>query len=227
MPSIDLVWTGVAFVLTLLVFSYLLGDNPLFRIVSYLFVGVTAGYTAVLLVDQVLIPRVFLPLIFGTTPERLLLVVPLVLGILLALRSFPRLDKVTTVPLGYLVGAGAAVMVGGAVTGTLFGQINGAANVFDFQVGTVMTRNPLVQLVEGIILTLGTITTLTYFQFGARVKTGQPVQRAGLVEALARIGQFFLAVTLGALFAGVFAAALTALIDRLDFIVDTIFKWIA
>jgi energy-converting hydrogenase Eha subunit A len=39
-----------------------------------------------------------------------------------------------------------------------------------------------------------------------------------LVNLLAVIGQVFIAVTLGALFAGVFSAALTALIERLDFL---------
>jgi hypothetical protein len=39
-----------------------------------------------------------------------------------------------------------------------------------------------------------------------------------VVELLARIGQIFIAITLGALFAGIFAASITALIERLDFI---------
>jgi len=46
------------------------------------------------------------------------------------------------------------------------------------------------------------------------------------MEFTAGVGQVFLAVTLGALFAGVFATALAALIDRADFLfraVQTLF----
>ena len=39
-----------------------------------------------------------------------------------------------------------------------------------------------------------------------------------LIEVLSKIGEVFIAITLGALFAGVYLAALAALIDRLDFI---------
>ena len=37
----------VGFILTLLVFSYLLGDNPLYRIAIHLLVGTSAAYAAV------------------------------------------------------------------------------------------------------------------------------------------------------------------------------------
>jgi hypothetical protein len=49
MQPVDLIWTIVGFILTLMVFSYLFGDNPLFRLVTYLFVGVSAGFAAVMI----------------------------------------------------------------------------------------------------------------------------------------------------------------------------------
>jgi hypothetical protein len=36
------------------------------------------------------------------------------------------------------------------------------------------------------------------------------------------VGQVFIAITLGAIFAGVFASALAALIERLSFLVSTV-----
>ncbi len=38
------------------------------------------------------------------------------------------------------------------------------------------------------------------------------------MEGLALVGQIFIAITLGVIFAGVFSASLTALIERLHFI---------
>ena len=43
--SVDLIGMFFAAVLTIMVLSYMIGDNVLFRIATYLFVGVASGYT--------------------------------------------------------------------------------------------------------------------------------------------------------------------------------------
>ena len=48
----------VAIVLTLMVLSRIAGDNPLFRIAQYLFVGVSLGLAFVVAYHQVLVPAV-------------------------------------------------------------------------------------------------------------------------------------------------------------------------
>lgn len=214
MPSVDLTWTLISFVLTLFIFSYLFGDNPLFRLASYLFVGVAAGYAAVLVLFQVILPRLVWPLLENPLGQPLLYV-PFLLGLMLLMRIFPRMSWLGRPSMGYLVGAGAAVMTGGAVMGTLLGQAGGAVAAFDFTGG----RNPIFQLAEGLVLLAGTVCSLVYFQFTAPA----PGRRSGWVEGLSKAGEIFIAITLGALFAGAFAAALTALIDRLDFLIETLF----
>jgi uncharacterized membrane protein len=62
---------------------------------------------------------------------------------------------------------------------------------------------------------VGTIATLAYFHFGASRKDDGSVKRNGLIEAFAWVGKLFVALTLGVLFAGVYAAALSALIERI------------
>jgi len=217
MANPDWLWTLAGFILTLMVFSYLFGDNPLFRLAAYLIVGVTAGYLVIITFDQVLLPRMITPLSQDLTGQPLLLV-PLLLGTMLFTRISPRLSGLSKLPLAILAGSGAAVLVGGAVNGTLFNQFNAAVNVFNFS----PARNPYLQLVEGLVMLLGTICTMVYFQFSAKARSGQPARRSAVVEGLAKIGQVFVAITLGALFAGVFSTALAALIDRLDFLIDTI-----
>ncbi|NIV32980.1 MAG: hypothetical protein GWN58_27110, partial [Anaerolineae bacterium] len=66
-------------VLTLLIFSYLLGDNPLYRLALHLFVGTLLGYSFGVVLRDVLRNMVLAQL--STDP--LAVVVPLVLGILL------------------------------------------------------------------------------------------------------------------------------------------------
>jgi hypothetical protein len=210
----DVIWTLVGFFLTLLVFSYIFGDNPLFRFTSYLFVGVAAGYLAVLVIYQVLLPRLVYPLLDGSW----IVIVPLVLCILLLTKFVPRLARVGSLPMAYLVGAGAAVMIGGAVMGTLLGQIQASIGIFDLRTSS----NPPMQFLEGAFLLIGTISTLLYFHFGAVPNVEGTPKRSPLIEFAAKIGQIFIAITLGALFAGVLSATITALVERMDFLRNAI-----
>jgi len=212
--SADLIWTIVAFVLTLMIFSYILGDNLMFRIATYLFVGVSAGYTATMLLYQVILPRLFWPALQGGL---LMVLVPLILSVFLIAKLFPRFSSLGNIPMGYVVGVAAAVVIGGAVLGTLFGQGQASINMFSLS-APIASPQGMVQVLGAVFILIGTICTLAYFNFGAVARPNQPPHRTPVVELLARIGQIFIAITLGALFAGIFAASITALIERLDFI---------
>ena len=215
MPAIlshDVIFGFISFLLTLMILSYLIGDNPAFRLVVYIFVGVSAGYVAAVVWWQVLYPKVFLPLLTGSFVERLLALVPLIFGVLLLMKLSARTAWLGNVSVAFLVGVGAAVAVGGAVLGTLIPQTQASFNVFN-PAGT--GDSLLARLFFGAIMLVGTITTLIYFQFGAKATAGGP-QRSRLVIWLGWVGQVFIAITLGVLFAGVFAASLTALIERLN-----------
>jgi hypothetical protein len=111
------------------------------------------------------------------------------------------------------------VAVGGALTGTLLPQI----------AATAVSLSPVRQSPGGVVLDLegalsnaivlvGTVTTLAYFHFGARPRAGEAPARPVWVVPFARVGEIFLAVAFGALYAGALAASLTALIDRTVFL---------
>ncbi len=215
--SSELIWTVVSFILTLMVFSYLFGDNPVFRFVSALFIGATAGYFAVILVFQVILPRLVVPLMSGS----LITLIPLGLSGLLLLKLSPRLSKFGNVPMAFLVGIGAAVVIGGAVLGTLFGQLKGA--IAPFKGMTLAADGSALPLIlEASFLLLGTVATLVYFNFSAKNKPKGDPKRGWLGTLFAWIGQFFIAITLGAVFAGVLTTAITALIERSEFIIQAL-----
>jgi hypothetical protein len=69
---------------------------------------------------------------------------------------------------------------------------------------------------SGVLVLSGVIGTLAYFHFGARQKLDGTVKRNFVVEILTLIGRVYIAITFGVLFAGVYMAALTALIGRMD-----------
>jgi len=212
-------FTGViSFLFTLLIFSYVLGDNPLFRIAVYIFIGVSAGYIAVVAWWQVVMPRLVYPFMSaissGTLLQVVLILVPL-LGALMLL-VFPHVTGLGRIPMAFLVGVGAAVTIAGAVIGTIIPQIQGTINAFDMGV----TRAQNIGFVEAVsnatIILAGTVLTLSYFHFSARQKADGSMHRLGAIEAMAWGGRVFIGIALGAVFAGVYAAALTALIERIS-----------
>ena len=56
---VDIIGAIIAFVLTLLVFSYMIGDNVAFRLGVHIFIGVSAGYTGGVVFHSVLRPPSF------------------------------------------------------------------------------------------------------------------------------------------------------------------------
>ena len=220
--SADMIGFAISFLLTLLVFSYLIGDNPLFRLAINLFVGVTTGYAAVVAFYSVIMPRLFLPIRGGMGPdEQILSLVPLALGALMLLKLSPGMAKWGNFAMAYLVGVGAASAIGGAIIGTLFPQAGASINLFDRQAAAAAAGpNFWIQLVNGSLLLVGTIATLSYFHFSTRARADQPSERPAWMEGLARLGQIFIAIAFGTLFAGVYAASMAALVERLRFAVD-------
>lgn len=207
MNTMDLIWAVLGFVLSLMIFSYLAGDNPLFRFGVSLFIGVSAGYAAVILLFQVIYPRLVYPLLAGSTLERSFTLIPLALSALLFFKPSRNLSALGNIPMALLVGAAAAFAIGGAVLGTILPQSFSTINFFDRKaVGN--------NLVEGAFILVGTVTTLMYFYFSAKYENGKPIRRVGWIEAIAKIGQVFLFITLGSIYAGVYITAITSLVDR-------------
>jgi len=223
----DFAWSLAGFLLTVMVFSYLIGDNIFFRLASALFVGLTAGYLAVLVIHHILGPYLWTPLVSGSWAARLWTLVPLVLIGLLGLSQFARFSKLGSIPLAFLAGVIAAVTVVGAVFGTLIPQ--SAALIIPFDLGAWRGPGNWLKAVDALTMLLGTVATLSFFHFGRRKPDhpGEAVnQRPKVVEALSKVGQVFIGISLGAIFAGVFSSALLALINRIAFIGQFIARWI-
>ncbi len=211
--TVDLFTSLVAFLITVMIFTYLVGDNPAFRIAVNVFVGVAAGYVAAVAWWQVLLPRLLLPLLGGPTQSPAIVAVPLLLSGMLLMKAWPPFARLGAPAMGLLVGVASAVAIAGAIQGTLGPQLTATVNSMD-----AARSGNLERLIDGGFVLLGLIASLVYFQFSARVQKDGSVGRPRLVELLAAVGGIFIAVTLGVLFAGVYSAALTALIERLHFI---------
>lgn len=209
----------LGFVLSLMVLSYLLGDNPLFRFAAHLLVGVAAGSIGCIALLQVIWPRLLKPLLFGLPEERLLALPPFLLSLLLLSRAAPRWHGFGGPVLAFLSGVGAATVVGGALSGTLFPQSMATINLFDSQ-AIQSSGKPLgLALLDGAIFLVGTVSALMYFHYHTRAA------RPAWLQVLSWPGQLVMAIALGAIFAGVLMASLSALVERLGALLDFL-NWV-
>jgi hypothetical protein len=216
MPDIEIISGAIGFLLTLMIFSYLIGDNPLFRIAVYIFIGVSSGYAATVIWHYILVPKLIQPIV----ALDLLVVFPLILSFLVFTKIFPRLS-IGNFAMALLVGVGAAAAIGGALLGTIIPQFQASIDIFDVR-SAGGGLDAASRLLEGGVMLVGTVFTLASFHFSAgRAADGTP-KRNSIIEGAAWVGRIFIAITFGVLFAGVYMAALTAMIERLSSIIDFI-----
>jgi hypothetical protein len=220
--SADLFGGLLAWVLTLMVLSFLIRDNPLFRVATYLFVGVASGYAGAIAWHNVLEPALIDPVI-TRGPGALLdvtLIVPWVLLLLLLFKLSPATSRLGSVSTALLVGVGAGVVVGGAITGTLIPQsVAAMATLSPAAVTPTTGETGLERSFSVLVLLVGTVSTLVYFQFTARKTATGEAQRAAVVNIAAWVGRLFIAVTFGVMYAGVLMATLVILSERIQFLV--------
>ena len=243
--TIGTVGTLVAFVLTLMVYCYLGKDIPflhaVYRVAASLFVGVALGYGVVVAWHSVLVPRLLLRLEGG----QWWYLAPLALCLLLltkvyrarrsqgAGRAWSVLGHVT---LAFLFGVGAALAVGGSLVGTVIPQVQAAfVSLHPRHYAGLAAQEgglPAVYVSNAVLVTVGTISTLLYFTFTAGTGEGRAAARPsaagrgrlldGVVHVARGFGRVFLMFTLGALFAMTALSFLSVLVERVRFIVETL-----
>lgn len=213
----ETVGTWVAALLTLAVFSYLIGNNGAFRLAEHLFVGVAAGYAAALSWTQVLWPR--LELLLREPNTYWYYGVFFVLGLLLLTRGVRSISVLANLPLGVLFGVGAALALGGALTGSLMPQMRASiisispADHADGAVGWAYA-------IDALLVMVGTLAVLWAFQFTIRRREGASAALSWLPSLGRGLGRSLIMITFGALVAGFVYAFFSILIGRVDFLLD-------
>jgi hypothetical protein len=207
----------VAGLLTLMVFSYLLGANPLWRIAQSLLVGVSVGYVTLLVLTQVIAPqvgRIIQPPEGAPDTERWLAVVPVALGLLLLLRIAVPGAWPASLGLNLVVVVGAALALGGALAGILVPQTLDTMRLLYFSDDPAA----IAALVGNIVLVLGVICALVYFAFAARANG----QRPRVVREVSVVGRWVLVIAFGAILGSLASTFYCALIEGLVLLVGLV-----
>jgi hypothetical protein len=206
----ELLGTWVAALLTLMVFSYLVSDNPLYRLAEHLFVGSALGYAIVVAIQDVLLPR--LSTLARDPVASWYLLIPLLLGLLLLAKGRVSTAWLGNISVGFVFGVGAALAIGGALVGSLFYQVR------DTMLPLLPGKGDGGSVIDNLILIVGTLGSLAYFYFtagGEREATGL---RGGALRLGSIVGKWFIMITLGALFANAVMARVSLLVGRLQFL---------
>src|SRR5512141_1791773 len=99
----DFIGLIVGFLLTVLVFTYIFGDNPFFRLIMSIFVGVAAGFAIVVTSYNVFWNQIARPLINDPAASSLRILPPLLLGLWLLLKMFPRFSPMANPAMAFFV----------------------------------------------------------------------------------------------------------------------------
>ena len=219
----------VAAGLTLIMYSFLYRDNPLFKIAENLYVGVSLGYATVMGWREALRPEVFDPLFRAPTSTVLYDTllhrsVPIILGILLVTRLSRKYGWLSRYSFGMLIGWGSGMGIAITTHTFILKQLETAIGPFQGAgqppPGIVpfswpwMTAVALPILLAGIVM-IGTVAVLWYFFFSVEHK------RAG--GALSKLGILFLMVSFGASFGYTVMGRVSLLIGRVQFL---LFEWL-
>jgi hypothetical protein len=190
-------WVGA--LATIAVWSYLVGERTVFRLLQLLLAGLATGYLALLAIREVLIPRLIVPLAADPAHNPLLL---LALAACLVLGAAAWLPPRLVAPLaGLVVGASAAFALGGAVVGTILPQLGA---------GLVGRGSGGSGLANGLLALVITILVLVAFLRGG--SQGRLTARASAV------GRWLLVGGIGAWLGFLVVTRLALLVDRIGFL---------
>jgi hypothetical protein len=208
----ETVGTWLAALLTLFILSFLYKDNPLYKFAEHLFVGVSAAYWVVFNIFNILIPNLYMPLVMQT---QLLYIIPLILGVMMLMRLFPRVGWVSRWPLAFIVGTYSGYYLITYLQSNAVDQVRATLLQFiQIESWKAFFSNPgLITFLNAVaipVVVVGVITGIIYFFFSKEHK--------GVFGGLAKTGVWFLMIAFGASFGYTVMARISLLIGRLYFL---------
>ena len=200
--------TWVAAILTIGIFSFLWKDNPFYKFCEHLFVGVSVGYTISLTWYNSVYPDLFDPLFLQpfsvvSLGRKLLLIIPLILGLCYFCRFIPKVSWLIRFPMAFVLGWGSGVVIPAMLQ----------TNVLKQMQGTFLTPGIFARwdtLLWAIISFVGIVCSVLYFFFSKEHK--------GALKLASETGIVFLMVGFGASFGYTVMARMSLLIGRFQFI---------
>jgi hypothetical protein len=205
-PTQTLIGAWVAVGLTLFIFSFLYKDNPLFRLGEHLYVGISVGYSVVVVWYTVFIRLIWDEIVKSNYEP----FIPVVIGLLIWTRFIPKIAWLSRLAFAFVVGFGSGVTIPRTVSSTILKQIEDTVNpLVMMTAGGISLNLDLANPQSGIntiVLLIGVVSVLFYFFFS--------VEHSGAGYVAARTGVYFLMIGFGAAFGYTVMSRMSLLIGR-------------
>ncbi|MFQ6008065.1 MAG: hypothetical protein ACE5K8_03850 [Candidatus Zixiibacteriota bacterium] len=191
--------TIIAGLLTLAILSFLYRDNPIYKMAESLLIGVSIGYTLVIVWSSTLVDLLFQPLFVD---GRFALLIPLVLGLLMFGRFFPKTTSLSRIPIAVMIGSGAGIAIPVMLEARTLKQMSAT-------VVPLVTESGVPDF-SAIVVVVGVLTTLSYFYFSREHKRA--------LGQSAKIGTYFLMIFFCATFGYTVMSRMSTFIGRMEFL---------
>jgi len=197
----------IAGLLTLGTFSFLWKDNPVYKFVEHLFIGVSAGYLFMYDLNNNLIPNAINP-VFVNDERDYWIVIPIILGLLMLTRLIPSITWISRFSIAFSVGLSVGMAMMMRLESDVMVQIGATLGPFakmGFSNETVALAS-----INTILIFIGVMAGLVYFFFSK--------EHTGTYGKVAKLGIWTLMITFGAAFGYTVMARISLLIARVDFL---------
>ncbi len=164
-----------------------------------LLIGVSIGYTLVIVWSTTLVDILFEPLF---SESKLALIIPFVLGLLMFSRFHHRTASLSKIPIAVLIGSGAGVAIPVMLEARTLKQMS--ATVMPLISGSGWPD------ISALVVMVGVVCTLTYFYFSREHK--------GVLGKSARLGTYFLMIFFGTTFGFTVMSRMSTFIGRMEFL---------
>lgn len=220
-------WTWVAALLTLSIFSFLWRDNPFYRTAEHLYIGIANGYSITLTYFNVVLPMMIDPIIsafkqvhaegfssavFNPFNEaNFFIIIPIMVGALYVTRFIPKLSWMIRIPIGLTMGYYTAISIPASFEASILKQLE----------ASIVTRAQMAEFWPAfwaIVILLGTLATLIYFFFSTEHK--------GVIRPISNFGIIMVMVGFGASFGLTVMARISLAIGRFVFLFKDWLGWV-
>lgn len=212
-------WTTIGALLTLATLSFLYRDNPFYKIIEHVFVGISVGYLTIILWYNGLVPTLFDRLADGKWWYML----PALLGVMMWFRFSKKLSWVSRYPIAVYLGIGTGVAIPLEMQNRVSRQLVDTMMAPDFGAGFWTGFSD-------VVIIVGVLSGLFYFFFSKA--------HTGVFGGVAKLGIYILMIGFGASFGYTVMGRISLFIQRVQSLRDwkdmgieagggiTIFFWV-
>ena len=229
LPGPLLIWLGALG--TLAVYSFLIRQNAFYNAFEHALLGCATGMGIAIALQDALIAKWWVPMCEGfrllssegwtaAAFGGIVLLIPGLVGLLWYFQFSKRYFWLSRIPMVIGLGAGAGLAFKDLFN-RILPQISGTFKTLwpgEALMPGADTMSRAGIAAENLVFVLGTISVLTYFFFAFG-------RKSLIVRAPARLGRWYLMLSLGAFFGNTFMSRLSALIERVHFLFAEWLRW--